>query len=253
MSFSTVKIFPESLIQPCSVSLKKISSDIFPVDLSGKSTLDLQSSEKSRPVKIFSVNYFTCKTAHCALKFSTEAERQKHELLVHFSTSESAQSTKNLIKCIYCGMFSNGIKHMSEHVRRQHKRAIKCGNSKIVKKKHTNKINSKLRRNLPCIYCQKLYRNVYTLGAHIKLAHTAISFKCKFRGCHNYFLSHAESEAHFSQAHQLEDSLKKYQCPKCIFKCNTKNSRLLHFRRSHCVAATMYVKNVGENLVLKKV
>jgi len=236
-----VKIFSEPLIQPCSVPLKKLSSDIFHGDHSAKSTLDLQSSEKSRPVKLLSVSYFACKTAHCALKFSTEVERLKHEMLVHFSTSESAESTKILTKCIYCGMFSNGINHMSEHVRRQHKHAIKRGNSKIEKRKPVNKMSTKLRRNfLPCIYCQKIYRNVNTLGAHIKNAHAAISFKCRFRGCHQYFFSQAEMKAHYCQKHQLEESLKHYHCPNCSYKSNNKSLCLIHFKRSHFAAANAF-------------
>lgn len=201
-------------------------------------------------------NVLRCNSKYCASYFITEADRQQHELSAHAKCG----------KCIYCGaLFSNRIRWLHEHVQKFHKEAVQCDfpkncpeyfHTQTEKDEHIFKVHQKaagtrinkkyysaetcsIYKPEQCIYCGKIFKQKFSLSAHIRNSHLAIRIKCRFHGCGLYFLSNSESDEHFRQEHQEMERLKKFHCPKCSYKTAFNSSLQNHIRCNHTIRVTL--------------
>jgi hypothetical protein len=135
---------------------------------------------------------------------------------------------------------------LSNHIKIQHKEAIKCDfykncpnyfHTESEKNKHILEVHTEgLQRNLTpeqCIYCGKICNVKYCLRLHVTKNHADIRIKCRSKGCVVYFLSQKESDKHFLQVHQHAESLKRWQCPVCSYKTNMKVHWRQHLNQIH--------------------
>jgi hypothetical protein len=186
------------------------------------------------------LNFVRCKSRMCPTYFLTEAERQQHEEKFH---------NNKVNKCIYCGaLFSKGSDKLYMHIKKKHKDAIKCEftyhctnyfHSETEKDEHILKVhigNISNDDQVKCIYCGRIISDTCHLHIHIHNKHAALKINCRFLGCATYFLSQLDSDEHFRKQHQPGESLKRWQCPKCAYKTNIKDSWIRHIKRNHTIA-----------------
>lgn len=168
-----------------------------------------------------------CEHLKCNIHFHSDNERRKHVRKMHPGDEGGKM-------CIFCGLQFINKSNMVSHTNKFHKGAIRCNfhtrcpkyfHEKHDKDEHVLKAHktASLEKEVKCVYCGEMCSDRHSLKMHIILKHAAVSIKCRFNNCAVYFRNQTESDEHFCKENQQEDNLKKFQCPKCLFKTKEKD------------------------------
>ncbi|XP_065346542.1 oocyte zinc finger protein XlCOF6-like [Cloeon dipterum] len=157
---------------------------------------------------------------------------------VQLEEVELAKNTKEIAKkrkyvsgvCLYCSKRYNDLR---QHVRRQHKEAIKCGIRDCTTYFHTEEEKEQHMQNycykkhskpsesteIRCKFCEdvNIFSSWTTWRKHMKRYHPELSVACRHHGCKEYFKSKPKMVLHVNSIHKQDINQVLFQCKHCEY------------------------------------
>ncbi|XP_065334363.1 zinc finger protein 845-like [Cloeon dipterum] len=185
------------------------------------------------------ITFLEGKVEQCWVQLEEIAESEDEEEEIESDNHSKLKRTK----CFYCDKSYKFSSSLANHVKNEHKNAIRCEKYKCVtyfhtieeKEEHVKNFHEmpRERKIIQCCFCEKEFQANCSYHQHVRSVHTEFPVKCALIGCVLYFKSESDMKSHIESAHKEEDEAKVNKCKYCGFRAKQKINLEKHIARKH--------------------